>query len=107
MTEGSMKPSDFPVGSRIILQLLDERGTSMSLALRIIFAITAIGSLFERAPWRETEPLMMAAGLALPVFMAALAATGFAPGGSRKVCYFTGFAATLLIAVKAVYILSA
>lgn len=107
MTESSMKRSDFPLGSRIILHLLDERGTSMSLALRIIFAITAIGSLFDRAPWAETQPLAVLTGLALPAFMATLAITGFAPGASRKLCYFVGLTATMLVIMKTAYLLSA
>jgi hypothetical protein len=103
MTENSMKHSDFPLGSRIILHLLDERGTSMALGLRILFAIAAIGTLFERAPWAQTQPIIVLAGIALPAFMATLAITGNAPGSSRKLCYFVGITATLLVIIKALY----
>ena len=107
MNERPMHPSDLPFSSRVILGLMDERGTSIPLGLRIILAIAAIGLIFERAPWADTRPLIIMANLAFPVFMATLAVTGAAPGRSRMMCYLVGVAYVLLIAAKALYLLSA
>ena len=105
VSESFTQPTDRV--SKIMLGLLDQRGTSMNVIQRLLFGIAAIGCLFERAPWAETQRLVILAALALPVSFGTLAITGAAPGRPRILCYFIGIVAIILVFAKAVFLPSA
>ena len=72
----------------------------MPMSLRALFAVAAIGMLFERSPWTQPNPVQMAAALGGPLFFGLIASFGYRTGWPRALTLTVGIVMAAIVLAK-------